>query len=80
MDIDYFPILYVGSSGCYRSKLLMKTLKFMKNTGCILEVIVFSNGRVASCWQTGVPEVAVYDNLDMFLKVRTPERGYTQIE
>lgn len=57
----------------------IRILKFKKNTGCILEVIVFSNGKVTSCWQTGVPEVAYYDNLELFLKVRTPERGYTKI-
>ena len=58
---------------------MMKILKFSKNGKCVLEVVEFSNGKVSSCWQTDVPEVAVYDNLDLFLKVRTPERGYIQL-
>lgn len=55
----------------------MKTFRVQKNTGCILEVVVFSNGKVVSCWQTGVPEVAVYESLDLFMEVRTKERGYS---
>lgn len=63
----------------------MRVLKFKKNSGCLLEVVEFDNGKVASCWQVkypeeGVPEVAVYDSLEQFLSVRTPERGYTLIE
>jgi len=54
----------------------MRVLILRKNTGCILEVIVFDNGFTVACWQTGVPEVAVYQNLEQFLKVRTAERGY----
>jgi len=45
-----------------------------------LEVIVFSNGKVVSCWQTNVPEVVIYENLEQFLSVRTEERGYTLLE
>lgn len=54
----------------------MRILKLRKNSGCILEAIEFDNGFVVSCWQTGVPEVAVYGNLQLFLSVRTKERGY----
>jgi hypothetical protein len=57
----------------------MRILKFRKNSGCILEVIEFDNGFVVSCWQTHVPEVAVYPNLTQFLSVRTKERGYELI-
>lgn len=57
----------------------MRVMKFRKNTGCILEVIVFDNGWTVSCWQTSVPEVAIYERLDKFLSVRTPERGYEKI-
>ena len=58
----------------------MRILKLRKSSGCILEVIEFDNSKVAACWQTDVPEVAMYDNLDQFLRMRTPERGYTLIE
>jgi hypothetical protein len=54
----------------------MRVIKLRKNTGCILEVVVFDNGFVTSCWQTAVPEVAVYQNIEQFLSVRTKERGY----
>lgn len=54
----------------------MRTLKLRKSTGCILEAVVFSNGKVVACWQTNVPEVAVYENLEQFLSVRTKERGF----
>jgi len=57
----------------------MRIIKVKKNTGCILEVIVYSNGITVSCWQTGVPEVAVYQNLELFMSVRTKERGYEVI-
>lgn len=59
----------------------MRILKLRKSSGCILEVVEFDNGFVAACWQTEIcPEVAVYQNLEQFLSVRTPERGYTIIE
>ena len=51
-------------------------MKLEKNSGCELEVIVFSNGITVACWQTDVPEVAVYPAMEQFLSVRTPERGY----
>lgn len=54
----------------------MRILKLRKNSGCVLEVVVFDNGFTVACWQTEVPEVAVYQNLNQFLKVRTKERGY----
>ena len=57
----------------------MRILKFRKNSGCILEVVEFDNGKVTSCWQTAVPEVATYDSLEQFLRMRTPERGYTKV-
>lgn len=57
----------------------MKILKFKKNTGCILEVVEFDNGKVVSTWLTKIPEVATYENLEQFLSVRTEERGYTKI-
>ena len=57
----------------------MRILTFRKASGCILEVVEFSNGKVVACWQTTVPEVATYDNLKQFLSVRTPERGFTKI-
>lgn len=53
--------------------------KFQKKSGCIIQVVEFSNGKVVSCWQTKVPEVAVYDNIEQFLSVRTEERGYKLI-
>lgn len=58
----------------------MRTFRVQKNTGCILEVIEFSNGKIAACWQTKIPEVAVYDSLEQFMSARTPERGYTILE
>lgn len=57
----------------------MRILKFKKNTGCIIEVIVFDNGFTVSSWQTDVPEIAVYQNLNQFLKIRTKQRGYEKI-
>lgn len=57
----------------------MKILKFRKNSGCILEVVVFNNGFTVACWQTKIPEVAVYQNLEQFLSVRTKERGYEKV-
>jgi hypothetical protein len=57
----------------------MRIMKLRKNTGCILEVVVFDNGFTVACWQTDVPEVAVYQNLEQFFKVRTKERGYEVI-
>lgn len=54
----------------------MRFLKLKKTSGCILEVVVFDNGMTVACWQTKVPEVAVYKNLRQFLSVRTKERGY----
>ena len=58
----------------------MRILKLRKNSGCILEVIEFDNGFVAACWQTEIcPEVAVYQNLQQFLNVRTLDRGYEKI-
>jgi hypothetical protein len=50
-----------------------------KNTGCVLDAIVFDNGITVACWQTDIPEVAVYQNVEQFLSVRTPERGYNII-
>lgn len=44
-----------------------------------MEVVVFSNGKCVACWQTKVPEVAVYENLEQFLSVRTKERGYEKV-
>lgn len=58
----------------------MKIYRVQKNSGCILEVVEFSNGLVTACWQTGVPEVATYQNIEQFMKVRTPERGYTVLD
>lgn len=59
----------------------MRQLILQKKTGCKLEVVVYSNGKVAACWvpPAPVPEVAVYDNIEEFFKVRSPERGYTVI-
>lgn len=57
----------------------MKIFKFKKNTGCILEVIEFDNGFTVACWQTDIPEVAVYQSIDQFMSVRTRERGYKMI-
>lgn len=57
----------------------MRILKFKKNTGCIIEVIVFDNGLTVSSWQTDIPEIAVYQNINQFLSVRTKERGYTKL-
>jgi hypothetical protein len=57
----------------------MRIIKLQKNSGCILEAVVFSNGKVCACWQTPVPEVAIYESLSQFLSVRTPEKGYTII-
>lgn len=57
----------------------MRLLKFRKNTGCIIQVVVFDNGLTVSAWQTGIPEIAVYQNLKQFLSVRTKERGYEKI-
>jgi hypothetical protein len=54
----------------------IRTLIYRKNTGCFLEVVVFSNGKVAACWQTTFPEVTIYENLEQFQSVRTLERGY----
>lgn len=54
----------------------MRALRFRKSSGCTLEVAVFSNGKVAACWQTPVPEVAIYDSLDQFVSVRRPDAGY----
>jgi hypothetical protein len=58
----------------------MRILKLRKSSGCILEAIEFDNGKVVACWQTVVPEVATYDNLEQFLSVRTKERGYEIVE
>jgi hypothetical protein len=60
----------------------MRLLRYRKSTGCILEVFVFSNGKVAASWTDHAPvrEVAVYDCLLDFQVVRTKERGYTLIE
>lgn len=55
----------------------MRTFRVQKNTGCILECIEFSNGKVVACWQTATPEIASYDNIEQFMRFRTPERGYT---
>jgi hypothetical protein len=52
---------------------------FQKSSGCILEAVEFDNGKVVATWLTTVPEVAVYENLEQFLSVRTPERGYIKI-
>lgn len=57
----------------------MRILKFRKNTGCIIQVVVFDNGLTVSSWQTDIPEIAVYQNLNQFLRVRTKERGYEKI-
>lgn len=54
----------------------MRILKLKKSSGCILEVIVFDNGKTVACWQTKVPEIAIYESLEQFLSVRTKERGY----
>jgi hypothetical protein len=54
----------------------LRILKLQKSTGCFLETVVFSNGKVCACWQTTVPEVAIYENIEQFLSVRTSERGY----
>ena len=54
----------------------MRVLKLRKSTGCLLEAIVFDNGFVVACWQTKIPEIAVYQTLEQFLSVRTKERGY----
>lgn len=53
-------------------------MNFLRKGKCVLEVIQFSNGKVAACWQTEVPEVAIYNSIDEFLKVRTRARGYIQ--
>ncbi len=57
----------------------MRILRFKKDTGCVIEAIVFGNGYTVACWQTGIPEVAVYQNIEQFLNVRTEERGYRKI-
>lgn len=57
----------------------IRIIKVKKTTGCIQEAIVFSNGKTVSCWQTDVPEIAIYDTPEQYLAVRTPERGYTII-
>ena len=57
----------------------MRVIIVKKNTGCVLQAIVFDNGLTVSCWQTAVPEVAVYQNVEQFLSVRTEGRGYTVI-
>jgi len=54
----------------------MRILKLRKNTGCLLEVIEFDNGFVVACWQTTVPEIAIYQSIEQFLSVRTRDRGY----
>jgi len=51
----------------------MRVMKYKKDSGCSLEVIVFDNGKVAA------PEVAIYDNIALFEKVRTPSRGYNKV-
>lgn len=51
-------------------------LKLRKNTGCLLEAMVFDNGITVACWQTDIPEVAVYPSFEQFLRVRTKSRGY----
>jgi len=59
---------------------LVKIIKLKKDTGCELETIVFDNGITVSCWQTGVPEVAVYQTEALFRSVRTKARGYSITE
>jgi hypothetical protein len=54
----------------------VRFLKLKKTSGCVLEVVVFDNGFTVACWQTKVPEIAVYQSLEQFLSVRTKERGY----
>jgi len=54
----------------------LRLLKLRKISGCILHVVVLDNGKTVACWQTKVPEVAVYESLEQFLSVRTKERGY----
>ena len=58
----------------------LRFLRVKKVSGCVLEAIVFSNGKTVACWQTKVPEVAVYESLEQFLSVRTKERGYEIVE
>lgn len=54
----------------------MRALRFRKDSGCVLEVVQFGNGKVVACWQAPVPEVAVYDSMDQFMAARSPDRGY----
>jgi hypothetical protein len=54
----------------------MRILRLVKKTGCVLDAVVFDNGFTVACWQTKVPEVAVYQSVEQFLSVRTKERGY----
>ena len=54
-------------------------MKFRKDTGCIIDVVIFDNGLTVSAWQTDIPEIAIYQNLNQFLSVRTKERGYKKI-
>jgi len=58
----------------------LRFLKVKKVSGCLLEAVVFDNGKTVACWQTKVPEVAVYNSVEEFLSVRTKERGYEIIE
>lgn len=41
----------------------------VSGTGRVAEGVVFSNGKVALCWQTDVSSLVVYDSIDDVTKI-----------